>query len=228
MPDDTAKTAINVAMIGSIALPPLTQIAALTEPALANWLFGPPGPKQQQIAQRASDIVQAVTGTSDPAAAKQTLDADGAKRDQLRLQLLQISAQADNDQRASEAARRNGGRSMIASIQAGSMMSRGPAVISMLVLAGFGIAEVLAMRGGLPDNSVVLNSLIDTVKIMSVAVVTYWVGSSTGSAQKTSHIMQLNDYARNSVSNEIVQHLVPPATGALAAQGGVAGNRAAS
>ena len=224
MPDDIGRGVLGfAATIGSIALPPLAPIAALVEPTLANWLFGPPGPKQQQIAQRAHDVVEAITGTIDPSQARQALEADSAKRDQLRLQLLQLSAQADNEQRASDAAdRKDSSGAIVSLVQAGSLMAWGPPVISILVLAGFGMAELLAMRGGLPANSVVLNSLVDTVKIMSVAVVTYWVGSSTGSAQKTSHIMQLSNYAQNSVSNELVQHLLPPAANVLATQAGVA------
>ena len=67
--------------------------------------------------------------------------------------------------------------------KAGSPIVWGAPVISVLVLMTF--AAVVLMAVGTKQDSSLVNVVLGTLGTMSTAVVTYWVGSSAGSAQKT-------------------------------------------
>ncbi len=61
-----------------------------------------------------------------------------------------------------------------------------PVVVSAVVLATFGLVMVLALTRALPPGSeTVLSMLLGTLAAMATSVVSYWVGSSSGSARKT-------------------------------------------
>jgi hypothetical protein len=61
-----------------------------------------------------------------------------------------------------------------------------PVIVSFVVLVTFGLVMGAALTRTLPSGSeTILNMLLGTLAAMATAVVSYWVGSSAGSAQKT-------------------------------------------
>jgi hypothetical protein len=58
--------------------------------------------------------------------------------------------------------------------------------VSLLVLVTFGVVMWAALTRTLPAGSeTILNMLLGTLAAMATSTVSYWVGSSAGSAQKT-------------------------------------------
>ena len=69
---------------------------------------------------------------------------------------------------------------------AGSRIAWGAPVVSVLVLSGFATLAVLVVYRGVPAGSeTVASVLLGTMGAMATAVVSYWVGSSAGSARKS-------------------------------------------
>lgn len=66
-------------------------------------------------------------------------------------------------------------------------------VVPPRVLGTFAVVMSYAIIRGMPTGSegVLMSGLIETLKLMSVSVVSYWVGSSAGSASKDAALKQL-------------------------------------
>ena len=170
---------------------PLIPLAVSLAPELAKWLFGSDGEKT------ANDVVaavQAVTGTSDVAAASQVLAGNSQIATDLRVKLAQIAA--DRDRTASDAQLAAltaqlkdtaDARSLTASLaQSKSAVQWAAPIVSFTVLVTFGSVMFLALTRTLPTGSeTLLNMLLGSLAAMTTSVVSYWVGSSAGSVQKT-------------------------------------------
>lgn len=66
--------------------------------------------------------------------------------------------------------------------------------VSLLVLAMFGAIVALALFNAIPAGSeAVLNTLLGTLGAMAMTVISYWVGSSAGSARKDERLAELKD-----------------------------------
>jgi hypothetical protein len=170
---------------------PLIPLAISIAPELAKWLFGDTAEK---TVADVTAVVQKVTGTSDDAAAQQVLARDPNVASQLRVQLAQIAAAAEQAARQSEldglAARFKdvaGARAQtVALAQNRSAVQWAPVVVSFVVLVTFGTVMWLSLTRALPAGSeTILNMLLGTLAAMATSVVSYWVGSSAGSATKT-------------------------------------------
>ena len=112
---------------------------------------------------------------------------------QLRVQLAQIAAEQDKAARDAEQAELQakladvaGARTQTVQLaQARSLVAWGAPVVSGVVLVTFGVVMALALTRSLPAGSeTVLNMLLGTLAAMATSVVSYWVGSSAGSARK--------------------------------------------
>lgn len=174
----------------------LLPLALQLLPTLGRWLGGSDG---EAVASTVGQAVQAVTGTSDPAAAEAALAANPELRVQLTTRLAEIDAarEAARDQalletlRAGLADTANARATMIQAVQAGSSIAWAPVVISVLVLVAFAVVVGLAMSRAMPPGSeTILTMLLGSLSTMSGAVVQYWVGSSSGSADKTRLLAQ--------------------------------------
>lgn len=77
-------------------------------------------------------------------------------------------------------------------VRAGSILAVAPIVVSIVIVVGFGALSFLAMKPDIAgvDKSVVL-FLLGAWSGYTGAVVTYWLGSSAGSADKSSQIAAL-------------------------------------
>jgi hypothetical protein len=81
----------------------------------------------------------------------------------------------------------------MALVERGSPIAWGAALVSSFVLGTFSLTMGFAIIRGLPAGAegALMSGLIETLKLMSVSVVSYWVGSSAGSAAKDHAIKQI-------------------------------------
>ena len=189
---------------------PLIPLAIQIAPTIAKWLFGNDGEK---IVQQVATVVTQATGIAEPhteagvAAVEAALQAKPELGLQIQVQLAKIAADREAEaNRAAETARKaefdilvaqitdtdSARKQTIALAQAGSKIAYGAPVVSSLVLLTFAIVMALAFTRRLPDGSeTILNILLGSLTAMATSVVSYWVGSSAGSARKDAHIAEL-------------------------------------
>ena len=168
----------------------LIPLALSLAPEIGKWLFGKDGEATTAAVVQA---VQTVTGTTDDTSAAAALARDPMLASQLRVQLAQIAAtqeaaahQADLDMLSAQLKDTADARSQtVALAQAHSAIAYGPPIISMVVLVTFGFVLWLTLTGATPKGSeTIVNMLLGTLAAMATSVVSYWVGSSIGSARK--------------------------------------------
>lgn len=75
----------------------------------------------------------------------------------------------------------------------GSAIAWGAPVVSAFVLGTFAVTMVWVVTHGVPSGAEgsLVTGLVETLKVMSVAVVSYWVGSSAGSKEKDATVASL-------------------------------------
>jgi hypothetical protein len=170
---------------------PLIPLAISLAPEIARWLFGTEGEKTATAVVAA---VQSATGTADENVASQMLATNPQAAVDLRVKLAQIAA--ERERTASDAqltllksqlADIADARALTVSLaQSKSAVQWAAPVVSAIVLTTFGAVMFLALTRALPAGSeTLLNMLLGSLAAMSTSVVSYWVGSSAGSAQKT-------------------------------------------
>lgn len=195
---DAAKGAAAGSVVPGIgsALGAAGGVALDLAPELGRWLFGPESAATVAAVQSA---VQSVTGATQPDAQISALaNPDVAK--ELRLQLASIAAErsaaaakaAQEQLMAQLADVANARATTVQLAQSGSHLAWGAPVVSVIVLLTFGGVMALALLRSLPANAEpVLNVLLGTLGAMATSVVTYWVGSSAGSARKETRLASL-------------------------------------
>ena len=144
------------------------------------------------------------TGSADPGAAGAALAGDPRVASELRCRLAEIAAGMAETARRAEldglAARlrdeADARAQALAAAQGTTEAGRSPVVwgapvVSVVVLAAFGGAMALTLLRTIPPGSeAVLNVLLGTLAAMATSVVSYWVGSSAGSARKEAQLEQ--------------------------------------
>ena len=188
----------------------LIPLAIQIAPTIAKWLFGS---DSATVVQQVANVVTQVTGVAAPhtddgmAAVEAVLQGKPELALQIQVQLAKIAADREMEtDRTAEAARKAELESLLAQIadtnsarrqtialaEAGSKIAYGAPVVSALVLITFAIVMTLAFSRSLPLGSeTILNMLLGSLAAMATSVVSYWVGSSAGSARKDAHIAQL-------------------------------------
>jgi len=170
---------------------PLIPLAISLAPEIGKWLFGDAGEK---TATAVAAAVQAATGTTDEAVASQVLAGNPAAAADLRVKLAQIAAEQEKSQSDAAAAMLSAQLRDVADARAQtvalaathSAVQWAAPIVSVTVLATFGTVMFLALTRALPAGSeTLLNMLLGSLAAMATSVVSYWVGSSAGSAQKT-------------------------------------------
>lgn len=146
----------------------------------------------ETAAGKAIALVQSITGLANP----QPSDVAGVSGDalvSLKVQLAQIAANSAAAARAAEVDELKaylgdvaGARAQTVDLaRAGSAVQWAPVTISAVVLITYGLVLYLTLTRSLPaGNEALLNVIVGTLTAMSTAVVSYWVGSSAGSAAK--------------------------------------------
>lgn len=150
------------------------------------------GDRAGTVSAQVVDVVRTVVGSDDPDAVQAAI-ADPAKATELRLALARLAAEREQAERRAEiealrAALADVGSARQQTVElarARHPMAWGAAAVSVLVLAAFGAAVWVVLTRALPAGSqeVALYTL-GALQTMATAVVTYWVGSSAGSARK--------------------------------------------
>ncbi len=177
----------------------LIPLAIGVAPELAKWLFGSGAAKTTQAVTQA---VETVTGTADADAAAAVLSRDPAAAVQLRVQLAQIAAAQEAE---ADAAQLDSFKTSIVDIASArsqtttlagqhSLIAYGAPVMSVVVLVTFGVVMWIALTQQMPSGSeTILNMLLGTLAAMSTSVVSYWVGSSVGSANKDERLARMHE-----------------------------------
>ena len=159
-------------------------------PGIEDALFGRNAPAVQAAV---TQVVATVTGVAAPTAQ----DVAGLSPDQqaqLRVQLAQIAAADRQAVRAQEMADQaailkdiaDARQQTIALASTKSPIQWAAPIVSFVVLFTFGTVMLLAFTRSLPSGSeTLLNMLLGSLAAMTTSVVSYWVGSSAGSQQKT-------------------------------------------
>ncbi len=162
----------------------LIPLALSVAPELARWLSGDGA---EAIKAAVAKAVQAVAGTTDPTVASTMLQQTPAAHAKLRVLLAQIAAVRESTAQTA---------ALTASAAKGQAPARtAPAwsapIVSTVVLLTFGAVMVLVLTLGVPaGNETVANMLLGTLAAMATSVVSYWVGSSAGSARKEERLAQ--------------------------------------
>ena len=170
---------------------PLIPLILSIAPEIAAWAFGSKG---EAVTSAAVQAVEAITGTTDAAAAQAVVARDPDKAAALRIELAKIAAAAEQAARQADldtlraqladVANARGQQTTLAST--GSGVAWAPAAVSLVVLVSFGGVLFLAMTRSLPPGSeAILNIVIGTLAGMATAVIQFWIGSSVGSERKT-------------------------------------------
>jgi hypothetical protein len=161
----------------------LIPLALSVAPELARWLCGDGA---EEIKAAIAKAVQTVTGTADPTASGAMLQQNPAAQAQLRIQLVQLAAARDNAARAVDL------DTITAAVAPKRAAAWSAPVISTVVLLTFASVMILVLTLGVPAGSeTVANMLLGTLAAMATSVVSYWVGSSAGSARKEERLAQV-------------------------------------
>lgn len=202
---DLGKTVLDglTGFVTGIAGGPIGMIAGLLGgiggdvlPALLPHLAGPQG---EDVAKAVVSVVAAATGTAQPTAAS-VLGLTPDARAALQVQLTQIAMQAEQNrlvdaagQRASDLANlqaalidgQSARTQTLALAQAHSALAYGSVVVSIVIVAAFGIATYEVLSGHLSGADAGFGSvLVGTLAAMATQVANYWLGSSSGSRGK--------------------------------------------
>ena len=175
----------------------LIPLALTIAPEIAKWLFGEGADKTTAAVAAA---VETVTGTADADAATAKLQQDPAAASQLRLQLARIAAEQERAARAADldllaATLRDTAdaraQTVALATQKATLAWSAP-VISGVVLVTFGAVMAMVLLYGMPTGAeTAANVLLGTLAAMATSVVSYWVGSSAGSARKDDRLAQV-------------------------------------
>lgn len=176
---------------------PLIPFAISIAPEIARCLIGS---SSERTAAAVADIAASLTGTKDEAAQQIALERDPELACQLRVELAKVAAQAQEDARTAETTlvsaclsdTANARTQLTQLAQARSPIAYGALVASAIVLISFGTVMTLTLTRTIPTGSdTILNVLLGSLSAMATSVVSYWVGSSAGSARKDDHIARL-------------------------------------
>lgn len=203
---DTAAGAAVGATLGPVGAAAGAGVAAVADIAdavgLTRWLFGP-GAEATKTAML--DAVVQATGTTSLPAQGAVLARDPEAVARLRVSLAGIAAAREAAADASRLATLQAGLADVAGARAqtmhladtGSVLAWGAPLVSVVCLLGWGCISLLALwlvvvHSPLPDGTIaVLSLILGTAGSMGVAVVSYWIGSSAGSARKSDAIERL-------------------------------------
>lgn len=174
---------------GAMLGPPGMIVGGLV--GLARSLTSQPHAEDEKPALQ--QVAQALTGIANPDQQVAALQADPVKANEFRVQALRIRAETEAARQAHvlalvQAANedRIGARAQMAAlVSSGSALRWGAAVVTLIILTMFGFVIFTDTR--------IDADLKETLKVLSVAAASYWIGSSAGSASKDNRLTSRND-----------------------------------
>lgn len=164
---------------------PVLALLPLLTPLVPGLVRALAGDKAGDVAQQVTTAVRAVVGSDDPAQVAVALQ-DPAKAADLTLELAAIEREHEREMlRAALADVADARGQTVELARAGSPIAWGAPIVSAIVLVAFGLALYAVVAQPLPEGSRELALLLlGGLLGMAQAVVSYWVGSSAGSARK--------------------------------------------
>ena len=203
MGEDIAKGAAAGSVVPGIgtALGAAGAVALNLAPELGQWLFGPGSEPTVDAVQSAMKAVTGADGTEEQIQALTNPSVAGALRVQLAVIAAGRAANAAKDAQEQLSAQladiANARATNIQLTQANSLLSWGAAIVSIVILITFGAAMTMTLLRAIPQNAEpVLNVLLGSLTAMATSVVSYWVGSSVGSARKDARLADLLSSAK--------------------------------
>jgi len=204
---------------------PLVALAASFIPDLVKLIAGD---KAGTVANSVANVVTAVTGTSDPVAAKQKLDTDPAAAAELRAKLAEIAVErtkVENEEKENqrqaelEALRQSiantqGARTTLTDlVKGGSSIAWGAPLVSLVVTIGFFVfVTVILIRGLNVANDIsgqltgqIINIVVGALTAGFATVVNFWLGSSQSSRNKDDAAVAVQATQATQTSNTIQQ-----------------------
>lgn len=178
----------------------VTGILVESLPSIASWIFGD---KTGKAVETVTGIAREVLGTDNPADIERAIASDPEKALQFKLALIQAEAaarahteemgrQALDELKAGLADLQGARNQTIELARAGSAIAWGAPIVSVLITTGFFVMLYLVIRKEIPEGSRELaNILLGSLGASFGAVVSYWVGSSAGSAAKDATLRQV-------------------------------------
>jgi hypothetical protein len=165
-----ALTKAGAPILGTLIGGPVGTIAGAAIGALAEALGTP---------ATAEAVKEAIETRPDAAAIVKQVEATKATELNADLEAILRDRQAARDQ-------------TLSLVDKASPLAWGAPLVSIFVLGTFSLVMGYAIIRGIPPGSegTLMYGLIETLKLMSVSVVSYWVGSSAGSAAKDAAIKQ--------------------------------------
>ena len=166
-------------------------------PEIARWVFASGGEK---VVAAVAQTAELLTGTKDEAAQQAAIERDPDLACRMRVELAKLAGQQEQDAQSADnkllsaylSDTANARAQLIQLTQARSPIAYGALVVSAIVLLSFGTVMTLTLTRAIPAGSdTVLNMLLGSLAAMATSVVSYWVGSSAGSARKDDHIARL-------------------------------------
>ena len=156
-------------------------------PTVASWIMGD---KTGAAVSKVASIAHEILGASDAAGIERAIAADPNLALQFRMAVIQAEADArrqEFDTLQAELADVASARSQTVELaRAGSAIAWGAVAVSLLVTAAFMAALWFVVRQEIPAASrEIAYILLGTLGAKFGDIVAYWVGSSSGSAQKS-------------------------------------------
>lgn len=172
---------------------PLLGIALNLVPTLAQWIGGD---KAGNVATQVADVAKAVLGTSEPDAVSKAIATDPNLALQFKLALANIEdkeRQRSHDELIARMADTQSARDQTVKLaQSGSPLQWGAAVVSFIVVSAFALVAYLVFNEAIPkDNREMALYLVGQLSGFVGAAISYWLGSSAGSASKDQTIKKL-------------------------------------
>ena len=165
---------------------PLVPLLLGIAPTVASWILGD---KTGGAVEKVTGIAREILGTDDSSGIEAAIARDPNLALRFKTALIQAEADARRQEHEEILARladvQSARNQTVSLAQAKSPIAWGAVVVSVIVLIGFAAMLWLVIREEVPANQRdMVTLLLGTLAGMASSVVAYWVGSSSGSAQK--------------------------------------------
>lgn len=155
-------------------------------PTVASWILGD---KTGAAVSKVTGIARDILGTDSADGIERAIAADPNLALQFRLAVIQAEADARRQEfetlQAQLADVQSARNQTVELAKAGSAIAWGAPIISTIITVGFFVMLYLVIRKEIPDGSRELaNIMLGSLGASFTAVISYWVGSSAGSASK--------------------------------------------
>ena len=170
--------------------PEFMGLSITVAPEIGRWITGP---ASEETVEKVSATVRSVTSANTEIEAMAALAGDALMTGRLRWELVHLVTDRNVNERRAETCVdsfwADQGKTERApadmSLHGSSTVQWAAVAVSVVVLTTFGIVMELALTRSVPAGSeTLLNMLLGTLAAMATSTVSYWLGSSAGSAAK--------------------------------------------